>query len=405
MSDFTIRLDALTDVTTQLGNAGRALTQCAARLDTQAGRLNMQMGFGMPRTRELIASAAQGARRLSQDLSLTRQFIVTLHNSVNTREGEAFRELSGTRVTGMPQRMIANANITSPNVGRSVIQTIWTGSALLGLRAERQDVNTRIAQLQAWLRQLFGTGGSSAGVGKLVGILPWINRPVVWPNGPLEPHGPREPGTGQGESGNGASLGEGTETPGQSIPVGMRRLSSEDIPGGGSNINASDFNVVGGFRREFAFNQMNYRILRDGTGRNAGCTAASRAMVTSIHRGVYVSPYDKVPNSAVSANARTDTTQRIDIAPPAGAQEILNAVAEQLKQGNAVDVRANHAHSVAAVGIRNGAAPPFSASDILIVDPADGLLRTLDQAASGGWAPPSVWSSTNSNGWTHRVAK
>ena len=174
MSDFTIRTDALNNVSAQLGNAMGLLTQCASRLDTQAGRLNMQMGFGMVKTRGLITSTAQATRQLSQHVQQINGFIATLRNAVTTHENAALRELSGARVVGMPARAIGTINTASPKVGRNVIQTIWTQSALLGLSSQRSWVNSRISALLDRLR-----GGKRGGVGGAKG-----------PAGALSPGGP-----------------------------------------------------------------------------------------------------------------------------------------------------------------------------------------------------------------------
>jgi len=156
------------------------------------------------------------------------------------------------------------------------------------------------------------------------------------------------------------------------------------------SLNYSNYSVVGGFSEAYFYKQGDYGRFVNSSGRNVGCTATAEAIVVSMAKGTKVSPND------VGWATGGATWQHSHVIPGSNnmsSAQKLNLLASQLAGGNPVVVRANANHTVAAVGLKNGAnMSNISASDILIVDPYTGKLTTLDKAASGGCSLPTGWS-------------
>jgi hypothetical protein len=152
----------------------------------------------------------------------------------------------------------------------------------------------------------------------------------------------------------------------------------------------SNFSVVAGFSDEYCYKQGNYKKFVDKSGKNVGCTATAEAIVVSIAKGKAVSP-NKMGWG--SGGAQWKNSHVIKGSKNFSTAKKLKTIAAQLAKGNAVIVRANSGHTVAAVGLKNGAnLSKLKPSDILIVDPATGKLTTLDKAAAGGCHLNNGWS-------------
>ena len=157
-----------------------------------------------------------------------------------------------------------------------------------------------------------------------------------------------------------------------------------------------DYSVIKGFDTAYCYNQNNYKRFLNKSGKNVGCTATAEAIVVSMAKGKPISP-DEMGWSVNSDGSVVGSTWKHshEIPKSAGASqaEKLMMIADQIAEGNAVVVRANNNHSVAAIGIREGATPSnLTPADILILDPADGKVKTLDKALNGGCNMPDSWS-------------
>ena len=152
----------------------------------------------------------------------------------------------------------------------------------------------------------------------------------------------------------------------------------------------SGYSVLNGFDPAYCYCQHNYsKFVNEKTGKNVGCTAAAEAIVVSIAKGKTISP-DEMGWGGQGVWATWKNSNAIPGSADQSQAERLKTIGEQLVQGNAVVVRANANHSVAAIGIRGGAdLANLSPSDILIVDPATGKVTTLDKAVSGGCNMPT----------------
>jgi hypothetical protein len=157
--------------------------------------------------------------------------------------------------------------------------------------------------------------------------------------------------------------------------------------------NYANYYVVKGYDDAYCYNQYNYsRFIVNGT--NKGCTATANATALSIKQGRAVSPNSIgwssagcVWKSVSSVKSSTGKTSGY------GKQTQLNLIAQELVKGNAVIVRANSYHTVTAIGLKSTAnLSSITASDILIIDPAGGTVKTLDKAGHGGYVYQSDWS-------------
>ena len=263
-----------------------------------------------------------------------------------------------------------------------------SGSTLGGIvstykGAEQKEYNA-LADLVAFLARLGIPDGVAVG-----GLLGW------W----IANHNPNKPPFGIAGliAGvlNGGNANTGTASSGNMKPYT------------GSASDFHNYSVVSGFDEAYRYNQYHYdRIFFDhNRGKNVGCTATAEAIVVSIARGYEVKP-DEMSFGVSNSDSRYLTakwahskdvypTKESDMYRHGTADERLNLIYEQLTQGNAVIVRANDRHTVAAVGIMNGKAPPdLEASHIMIIDPADGEIKSLDKAwplVDGvlfGWTAP-----------------
>jgi hypothetical protein len=156
--------------------------------------------------------------------------------------------------------------------------------------------------------------------------------------------------------------------------------------------NYANYYVVNGFDTAYCYNQNNYSRFVMG-GKNVGCTATANATALSIKRGKAVSPNTigwgsqgcNWTSTAVVKSSDGDSSGY-------GKQTQLTLIAQELLKGNAVIVRANAYHTVTAIGLRNGAnTSNIQVSDILIADPANGKVTTLDKAVHG-YSYQSGWS-------------
>jgi len=163
------------------------------------------------------------------------------------------------------------------------------------------------------------------------------------------------------------------------------------------------YSVAAGFDASYCYNQHNYSRFIRSDGKNVGCTATAEAIVVSIAKGKAVSPNEmgwRSEKSVKEGQKWGATWQHSQDVP--GSKDVsqdvkLVLIAAELVRGNAVIVRSSGAHSVAAIGIRDGADyTRLTPRDILIVDPADGKVKTLDQAANGCNMPDD---------WALKVAK
>ena len=166
-----------------------------------------------------------------------------------------------------------------------------------------------------------------------------------------------------------------------------------------NNQDFSSFMVVGGFDG-FYLRQGAYSRFVNSSGRNVGCTAVSEAIVASIYHGEYISP-----NRMGWSNGGAEWNHSRAIENTRGnalsEQARLNIIAENLKEGRGVVVRASSGHSVAAIGLYQGAdLSNLQASDILVLDPADGRVRRLSQVDGYDLVG---WRNANS-GWSLLVA-
>ena len=168
--------------------------------------------------------------------------------------------------------------------------------------------------------------------------------------------------SGDGNTGNTPS----TPPTQPSVPEGLKRYdgSSKDVSPNGY----SDFNVVDGFDDSLAHSQFEYDTYytnSSGQRKNGGCTSVSDSIVYALNHDT------EFPNPENSwKNGQTYwTTQSIRSNENLGAQDRLNEVYNQIvNKGNAVVVRVTN-HSMAAVGIKEGADPNnVTPADILVCD-------------------------------------
>lgn len=158
----------------------------------------------------------------------------------------------------------------------------------------------------------------------------------------------------------------------------------------------SEYAVVKGFREDFVLWQRDYH-----NGKIA-CTATADAIVASIVTGKVKTP-DKSywaednciwPNTKVIPN-----TKDISVA------EQCRIIGETVQQGNPVIFRVP-GHSVVAIGLKQGVNPTEATpSDILIIDPGDGKVKTADEIYSGWYEGSGKLSMQDRIGWSLRVAK
>ena len=149
----------------------------------------------------------------------------------------------------------------------------------------------------------------------------------------------------------------------------------------------SDFLIINGFKEEYSYSQRDPSWDEGFTneeGKNRGCTATSNAIVVSIANNEKFTP-NQVKWSWPDGYTATGI-RKLEDSIGLDKDEKLRMLGDELLKGNPVYLWANDNHAVAAVGIRNGAdMSKLEPSDILIVDPYDGKIRTLDLAENGGY--------------------
>ena len=161
----------------------------------------------------------------------------------------------------------------------------------------------------------------------------------------------------------------------------------------------SNYNVVGAYDESQVLNQKDPRWQEalywknsDGTNKlnskgqpiNAGCVCTAEAMTYNMkHPESSVSPLDckKEGNTAACSNQHS-------IAVPdskgASVETQRDMIYTNISNGEATMVRLTKGHTVTAVGVRDGASQgSLSNDDILVVDPADGKVKTLSEACGG----------------------
>ena len=158
----------------------------------------------------------------------------------------------------------------------------------------------------------------------------------------------------------------------------------------------SDYTVVKGFSEDYVLNQHNYYK------GSVACTATSDAIVASIVTGKLHEPNKDYWTGGSCNWPNTDTipnTKNITV------QEQCQIICENIEQGNPVILRVPN-HSVVAVGMKQGVDPANAQpSDILIIDPGDGKVKTADEIYAGWYNNTEKLSMKDSIGWSLRVAE
>lgn len=148
----------------------------------------------------------------------------------------------------------------------------------------------------------------------------------------------------------------------------------------------SAYGVVKGFDSQFCYNQNNYsRFVQNG--KNVGCTATAEAIAVSAFTGQAFTP-DQAGWGKSGATWSHCTKTPLLAKNTYSAEQGYAAIYNKVKEGSPVIIRMKDSggggHSVTAVGIRpNCASGNPAASDILVVDPGDGKVKTLAQIYNG----------------------
>ena len=142
--------------------------------------------------------------------------------------------------------------------------------------------------------------------------------------------------------------------------------------------------VVEGFDEKYFFNQMNYRRFVNSENRNTGCTATALATAYSIYNKTLLTPDStKIEWTTGVGVTWEPLAKRIDYY-----SNNLGAVYDLLEQDIPVIIRLYRTyegkasgHSVTVVGIRDGVdRANVSTSNLLVIDPAVGKVRTLEES-------------------------
>lgn len=153
----------------------------------------------------------------------------------------------------------------------------------------------------------------------------------------------------------------------------------------------SDFNVLKGFKHEYCICQWDYQAKYGFWGM---CTAVADCMAGSIKKGQKIEPtlndWDRVYGANWTYTDALPGTKKISV------NEQCKIIYEQIHKGNPVVIRvARNAddldgHSITAIGLRAGANQEnVSPSDILVMDPGDGKIKTADQIYNNNRCDPN----------------
>lgn len=127
------------------------------------------------------------------------------------------------------------------------------------------------------------------------------------------------------------------------------------------------------------FKQGNYSSLyiKGKEGKNQGCTATSEAFLATLLTGVY---HDPTKGWTKNGGSTWPWTNKVNGTKGLPADQYLKMAAELVSKDNPVLFRITN-HTVCAIGLKNGVTPDTAtASDVLVMDPADGLIKTLTEA-------------------------
>ncbi len=148
---------------------------------------------------------------------------------------------------------------------------------------------------------------------------------------------------------------------------------------GGNQRDYSNYSVVSGFDESYALHQTDYWA--------DSCTTTADCIAASIKKGIIIEP--NLDRDWVNGQGALWTfTKRIDNSERLSVKQKCEEVYNQIYNGNPVVLRyappPGVGHSVTAIGIRSGAdLGNIQMSDILIVDPGDGKIKTADEVYSG----------------------
>lgn len=145
-----------------------------------------------------------------------------------------------------------------------------------------------------------------------------------------------------------------------------------------------NFNIVDKLSEEYLdgrFNQKNYSKFNSKNGSNVGCTATAEAFNASLNLGQDISPNDVGWTSGGCtwnySNAYGTSIAKWTYDNP---QDYLSCVASMARAGTSSIIRLT-GHSVVVVGVDESAnMSNLQYSDILVLDPAGGELKTLEEA-------------------------
>lgn len=153
----------------------------------------------------------------------------------------------------------------------------------------------------------------------------------------------------------------------------------------------SNYNVVKGFKTEYVLKQKN----------NVQCTATADVMAGSIAKGEKQTVVDS--RDWCSQGAKWTFTKSIGGGKDT-VEEQCRTIYNQILEGTPVVVRVN-GHSVLAVGLKQGVdSNNVQPSDILIVDPGDGKVKTAAQIYYGHTSGKNL-TMYDKPGWGLRIPK
>ena len=147
----------------------------------------------------------------------------------------------------------------------------------------------------------------------------------------------------------------------------------------------SGYKVVNVYDQEYIFKQSDIRWkeqLLGSDGNNAGCVVSSEAMVNNMAH-----PESKILPTDCGDKGGCICTYKYTHKTPdylkANTSVKKDIIYETINSGSPGMVRLQ-GHTVVAIGIRDGATKgSISNNDILIIDPADGLVKTIAEAGYG----------------------
>ena len=143
-----------------------------------------------------------------------------------------------------------------------------------------------------------------------------------------------------------------------------------------------DYLLVEGFNENYIFNQRDYSRFVEN-GKNVGCTATALATAYSIYNKTFLSPNSE----SIKWTKGVGVTWGPQTVWSGYDSDNLVAAYDYLKKEIPVILRlkkGSNGHSVTLVGVvKNADRDNLSMGDFLVVDPWGGVVKSLEQAASG----------------------